>query len=174
MSGWFRSYGFADVLDGLVIGAYPLDRDDVAMLEWVGIDRILNLTEDAEYPPGDREAVIAALGEAGIEEQRVELVDFGGLPSEALEQAVAAVVSSLDEGKRTYLHCRAGWQRAAAVAAGAVALREGLDVDEAMALVQERKPTADPLPHQREDLRRWWDGRPATARSTPQRGADEP
>jgi protein-tyrosine phosphatase len=163
MSGWFRSYGFADVLDGLVIGAYPLDRDDVAMLEWVGIERILNLTEDAEYPPGDRDAVISALHEAGIEEQRVELIDFGGLPSEALEQAVAAVVSSLDEGKRTYLHCRAGWQRAAAVAAGAVALREGLDVEEALALVQERKPTADPLPHQREDLRRWWEARTGAA-----------
>ena len=114
MSGWFRSYGYADVLDGLVIGAYPLDRDDVAMLEWVGIERVLNLTEDAEYPEGDREAAIAALAEAGIEERRVELTDFGGLPPEELERAVAAVVSSLEEGKRTYLHCRAGWQRSAA------------------------------------------------------------
>jgi len=174
MSGWFRSYGFADVHDGLVIGAYPLDRDDVAMLEWVGIDRVLNLTEDGEYQPGDREAVIAALAEAGIEEQRVELVDFGGLPSASLEQAVAAVVSSLDDGKRTYLHCRAGWQRAAAVAAGVVALREGIDVDDALALVRERKPSADPLPHQRDDLRRWWDERTAPAGPTPQRGADAP
>lgn len=173
MSGWFRSYGFADVLDELVIGAYPLDRDDVAMLEWLGIERVLNLTEDAEYPEGDREAAVAALADAGIEERRVRLVDFGGLPSEALEQAVAAVMSSLDEGKRTYLHCRAGWQRAAAVASGVVALREGVDVDEALALVRERKPSADPLPHQREDLRRWWDERAAVTRATPQRGADE-
>ena len=174
MSGWFRAYGFADVLDRLVIGAYPLDRDDVAMLEWVGIERVLNLTEDGEYPPGNREAVIAALAEAGIEEQRVALIDFGGLPPQALEQAVAAGMSSLEEGKRTYLHCRAGWQRAAAVAAGVVALREGIDVDDALALVQERKPSADPLPHQREDLRRWWDGRAAAARATPQPGADGP
>lgn len=174
MSGWFRSYGFADVLDGLVIGAYPLDRDDVAMLEWVGVERVLNLTEDSEYPPGEREAVVGALAEAGIEEQRVPLVDFGGLPHEALDQAVAAAMSSLEEGKRTYLHCRAGWQRAAAVAAGVVALTEGVDVDEALALVQERKPSADPLPHQREDLRRWWDEREAAPRPTPQRGADEP
>ena len=174
MSGWFRSYGFADVLDGLVIGAYPLDRDDVSMLEWVGIERVLNLTEDGEYPPGDREAAAAALAEAGIEEQRVELIDFGGLPTEALEKAVMAVVSSLEAGKRTYLHCRAGWQRAAAVAAGVVALREGIDVDEALALVQARKPSADPLPHQRDDLRTWWDGRQAPARATPRPGAGEP
>jgi protein-tyrosine phosphatase len=173
MSGWFRSYGFADVLDGLVIGAYPLDRDDVAMLEWIGIERVLNLTEDGEYPEG-REAIVAALAAAGIEEQRVELIDFGGLPREALERAVAAVMSSLEEGKRTYLHCRAGWQRAAAVAAGVVALREGTDVDKALAIVQERKPSADPLPHQREDLRRWWEERTAAAGPTPRRAADEP
>jgi hypothetical protein len=45
------------------------------------------------------------------------------------------------------------------VAAGVVALRSGIDIDEALAEVQDRKPSADPLPHQREDLRRWWDGR---------------
>jgi protein-tyrosine phosphatase len=144
------------------------------MLEWVGIECVLNLAEDGEYPPGDREAVIVALAEAGIKEQRVELVDFGALPPEALEEAVAAVMSSLAEGKRTYLHCRAGWQRAAAVAAGVVALRDGVDIDQALAVVQQRKPSADPLPHQRDDLRRWWDQRAAAARSSPQPGADGP
>jgi len=57
------------------------------------------------------------------------------------------------------VHCRAGWQRSAAVAAAVVAVRDGLDIDEALAYVQARKPSADPLPHQREDLRRWWAAR---------------
>lgn len=170
MSSWFRSYGFADVLDEFVIGAYPLDRDDVAMLKWLGIERVLNLTEDVEYQPGDRNAVIAALAEAGIEERRVELADYGALPPEALERAVAEVVGSLREGKRTYLHCRAGWQRSAAVAAGVVALIDQIDPDEALAVVRERKPTAEPLEHQRDDLRRWWDQRAAGAGDS----ADEP
>jgi hypothetical protein len=39
----------------------------------------------------------------------------------------------------------------------------GIDVDEALAHVQARKPSADPLPHQREDLRRWWQERGAHA-----------
>ena len=51
VSNWFRTYGFADVDHGLLIGAYPLDADDVGMLEWVGIDRVLNLVEDEEYGP---------------------------------------------------------------------------------------------------------------------------
>ena len=65
----------------------------------------------------------------------------------------------LDEGARTYLHCRAGWQRSAAVAAGVVAVRTGREIEAALDYVQRRKPSADPLPHQREDLRRWWAGR---------------
>ena len=159
MSNWFRTYGFADVFEDLLIGAYPLDSGDVAMLEWIGIERVLNLVEDREYRPGEREAVETALSSAGIEEQRLRLTDYGGLSPDELEAAVQEVSRWLDQGARTYVHCRAGWQRSAAVAAGVVAVRDGIDIDEALAYLQSRKPSADPLPHQREDLRRWWDGR---------------
>ena len=159
MSRWFLTYGFADVYDGLLIGAYPLDDRDVEMLERVGIERVLNLVQDSEYRQRDRARVEAALAKAGIEEHRLALVDYGGLPPEALEAAVAEINRWLDEGVRTYVHCRAGWQRSAAVAAGVVAVRETLDIDQALAYVQARKPSADPLPHQREDLKRWWAAR---------------
>ena len=156
MSRWFRSYGFADILDDLLVGAYPLDRDDVAALTHLGVQRVLNLTEDDEYRPGERSAVERALHDAGIEERRMSLTDYGGLPADTLEAAVLEVNAWLDDGARTYLHCRAGWQRSAAVAAGVVAVRTGRDIDDALDYVQRRKPSADPLPHQREDLRRWW------------------
>jgi protein-tyrosine phosphatase len=159
MSTWFRTYGFADISDDLLIGAYPLDADDVAMLDWLGVRGVVNLVEDTEYRAGEREAVSAALKSAGIDEHRVRLTDYGGLPPEELESAVRDVSDWLDQRVRTYLHCRAGWQRSAAVAAGVVALHDGLDIDEALELVRQRKPSADPLPHQREDLRRWWLGR---------------
>jgi protein-tyrosine phosphatase len=159
MSRWFRTYGFADVHRDLLIGAYPLDAGDVKTLSSMGVERVLNLVEDEEYRPGEREIVEQAMRTAGIAEHRVGMVDYGGLPADALESAVEEVNAWLDEGLVTYLHCRAGWQRSAAVAAGVVATREGIDVDEALADVQARKPSADPLPHQREDLRRWWDAR---------------
>jgi protein-tyrosine phosphatase len=159
MSRWFSTYGFADVLDDLLIGAYPLDHDDVGVLDRLGIERVLNLTEDEEYPGGGRDAVEEALDVAGIEEYRLRLTDYGSLPPEALEGAVKEVSAWLDAGIRTYLHCRAGWQRSAAVAAGVVAVRDGIDVEQALAYVQRRKPSADPLPHQRDDLRRWWQQR---------------
>src|SRR5437588_1469973 len=143
MSRWFRSYGFADVFDGLLIGAYPLDGDDVAMLKRAGVERVLNLVQDSEYREGDRASVEAALFSAGIKEQRLDLVDYGGLPSEAIERAVQEVNQWLDEGERTYLHCRAGWQRSAAVAAGVVAIRGRMESDQALRYVQSRKPSAE-------------------------------
>ncbi len=159
MSRWFRTYGFAEILDDLMIGAYPLDSDDVGMLEMMRVERVLNLVEDEEYGEIDRQAVEEALDEAGIEEYRMRLTDFGHLPPDGLETAVSEVKGWLDDGIRTYVHCRAGWQRSAAVAAGVVAVRDGIDIDEAVQFVQVRKPSADPLPHQRDDMRRWWRGR---------------
>jgi protein-tyrosine phosphatase len=163
MSNWFRTYGFADVYDGLLVGAYPLDASDVGTLSAMGIKRILNLAEDEEYRRGERQVVADALKSAGIEEERMSTEDYGSLPASLLDAAVRDVNRWLDEGARTYVHCRAGWQRSAAVAAAVIAVRDGIDVDEALARVQARKPSADPLPHQREDLRRWWQERRAEA-----------
>ena len=159
MSDWFLSYGFADVHDDLVVGAYPLDAGDVGMLEQTGITRVLNLVEDEEYAPGQRSEVEAALRAAGIEETRLKLVDYGHLPAQELEEAVTAVVGWLRQGQRSYVHCRAGWQRSAAVAAGALAVYEGIDIELALDRVRTRKPTANPLEHQRGDLLEWWSSR---------------
>jgi protein-tyrosine phosphatase len=156
MSRWFRTYGFAEVLDDLLVGAYPLDQDDVDALARAGTRRVLNVCEDDEYRRGDRRAVERALAGAGIVERRLRLVDYGSLPANQIEAAVLQVSRWLDEGERTYLHCRAGWQRSAAIAAGVVAIRTGVEIDDALAAVRDRKPSADPLPHQQDDLRRWF------------------
>jgi protein-tyrosine phosphatase len=156
MSTWFDTYGFADVYPRLIVGAVPLDHGDAGRL---GQMRVLNLVEDEEYRPGAREAVADALAKASITERRFATVDYGGLTPELLDDAVTAVNTWLDQSHTVYLHCRAGWQRSAAVAAAVVATRDNVDVDDAVARVHARKPSADPLPHQREDLRRWWQAR---------------
>jgi protein-tyrosine phosphatase len=161
MSRWFRSYGFAEVADRLLIGAYPLDDEDVSLLARMHVDRVLNLVEDEEYPEGAREAVSQALASAGIPEERVPMPDFGGLPAPQIGSVVATVSDWLDHDQTVYLHCRAGWQRSAALAAAIVTARDGVEPGQAMAQIQIRKPSADPLPHQREDLERWWARREA-------------
>lgn len=162
VSAWFAAYGFAHVGDELLLGAYPLDGDDVRVLSELGVRRVLNLVEDDEYEAGQRSAVENALAEAGIVETRMRLIDYGRLPPAALEAAVEEVVSWLRAGDRSYIHCRAGWQRSAAVAAGVVAVHDGIAIEHALERVQARKPTADPLPHQRADLLRWWKERGST------------
>jgi predicted protein tyrosine phosphatase len=156
MSEWFSVYGFAEIQDGFLVGAFPLDRADVAMLERMKIERVLNLVEDEEYAHGEHEVVADALQLSGIVEDRIGLTDFGRLPGGKLDDAIRTVIDWLGRGRRVYLHCRAGYQRSAAVAAGVVALTEGVEIEEALDLVHRRKPSADPLPEQREDLLRWW------------------
>src|SRR5690242_14143343 len=109
MSRWFRTYGLAGVYDRLMIGAYPLDADDVEVLERLRVDRVLNLVQDKEYPRGQRAVVEAAFADAGIDEWRLDLTDYGGLPPEDIEAAVQEVNQWLDEGVKAYVHCRAGW-----------------------------------------------------------------
>jgi hypothetical protein len=151
MSDWFAHFGHAEVADDLLIGAYPQDRDDVATLHAAGVTRVLNLVQDVEYDPGGRDACVAALAGAGIEEHRVQIVDYGNLlPGSRIG------VDWLAEGERVYVHCRAGMQRSATIAAAIVMLRDGLDPPAALGAIRARKPTANPLAHQRKDLERWW------------------
>lgn len=156
MSDWFERFGYTEVADDLLIGAYPQDADDVAALRAEGVTRVFNLVQDIEYDPGARDACAAALEAAGIGERRLQLIDYGGILPGHLEEAVQEVLGWLADGERVYLHCRAGWQRSAAVAAGVVALHDDVSLLEALERIRARKPTADPLPHQREDLASWW------------------
>ena len=156
MSDWFENYGFAEVFPELVIGAYPLDADDVGALAARGIRKVLNLSQDTEYRDGERATVERALAERGIDETRVGITDFGQLPVDRLDEAVRIVVAWMDECVPSYVHCRAGYQRSASVAAGAVAVFNDVDIATALQWVQRHKETADPLPHQRADLLDWW------------------
>jgi len=159
MSAWFREHGFDEVADALLVGALPQDAADVAALAAAGVTRVLNLVEDVEYRDGGRETCEAAYADAGIEERRVPLVDFGNLAADRLTEAVAVLRTWQDEGQRIYVHCRAGRQRSAAVVAAALALRDGSSLLEALERVRRRRSVADPLDHQRADLAAWWVGR---------------
>jgi protein-tyrosine phosphatase len=156
MSEWFEHFGFAEVGENLLMGAYPQDAQDVGALADAGVTRIFNLVQDVEYDAGARDTCVAALAAVGIDERRVELVDFGSVPPEQIEAAAQTVLAWLDEGERVYVHCRAGWQRSATVVTAIVALREGVLPNRALELLRVRKPTANPLSHQLADLLDWW------------------
>lgn len=156
VSEWFERFGRAEVAGGLVSGSYPCDADDVVALAADGITCVMNLCEDREYEPGDRAAVTAAYAARSIAEERVTVTDYGNLMPGAIEVAARRVSDWLGDGERVYVHCRAGWQRSAVVAAAALALHDDIDPEEALARIKRRKPSSEPLPHQLQDLRRWW------------------
>jgi atypical dual specificity phosphatase len=167
VSEWFEKFGLGavDASGRLVTGAFPTDADDVAALSDLGIEAVVNLCQDSEYPEGARDRVEAAMRAAGIEERRVGLVDFAGFGPAQLEAAVSEVLRQLESGRRVYLHCRAGQQRSTAVAAGALALHDRVSLDQALTEIRERKPDARPLEHQLVDLRTWYGARADRAAS---------
>lgn len=164
VSRWFERYGCDVVEDGLVVGAVPRDEDDVAALVARGVGRVVSLVADAEYEGGQRDAVSAAYSAARIAEVRVPSADFGSLSPATLEAASDAVLAARGTGATVYLHCRAGWQRSVVAAAAALARASGDGPAAALAVVLERRPDACPLPHQVDDLHRWWAGRDAGSR----------
>jgi len=161
MSEWFERYGYAEVAPDVLIGAYPQDAADVASLQSAGVTRVVNLVQDVEYDEGAREACVLALAEAGIDEHRIQIIDFGNLLPGHIELATRAALAWLGEGERVYVHCRAGMQRSATIAGALVMLRAGLDMSEALEHIRARRPSANPLAHQRRDLERWWERRNA-------------
>jgi atypical dual specificity phosphatase len=163
VSDWFVKFGLAAVDPDrrLFIGAIPTDHGDVDALSERGVEVVVNLCEDSEYPAGARIDVEAALARAGIGERRLPFTDHGSLGLPQLDAAIGEVMQQLDTGRRVYLHCRAGRQRSTAVATGALAVREGVSLKDALTVIQERKPDALPLEHQWLDLEDWYRQRAA-------------
>lgn len=159
MSGWFDEYGWGAVAPALFTGSYPQDAADVAVLRAAGITTVVNLCRDEEYRPGARAVVSAAYAAAGIVEHRLASVDYGGLAPELLERGAVTAAAALDDGHTVYVHCRAGWQRSATVAAATLVVRDGIDAGAALVAIRRRRPEARPLPHQVEDLLAWQAGR---------------
>lgn len=157
VSHWFENYGFRTVDDGLVTGAYPLDAGDVERLVGeAGVTCVLNLCQDQEYGHGERDEVEAAYAEHGVQEHRIQVADYSQVMPGLLEQGADVAVPWLRSRETVYIHCRAGWQRSATVAAGVLALHLRVEPDEALGRIQRRKPSAQPLHHQLEGLWRWW------------------
>jgi len=63
--------------------------------------------------------------------------------------------AALHLGGRVYVHCRAGVQRTGAIAAAWYARQQACSVDEALALLRQRRPDLEPMVFQTEAARRW-------------------
>lgn len=138
--------GVSMILDGrLWIGEYPTPDD----VDWLGaefgIEAVVSLQDDIDlaYKSLDLPSLEEAYVAAGIAMDRIGVIDGDpdDLASE-LRRILAAVHRHVRAGRRVYVHCNAGFNRAPSVAIAYLHGYEGLDLDEAHAFVKERRACA--------------------------------
>lgn len=131
--------------DRLLIGEYPTP-DDVAWLrDEHGVEAVVSLQDDIDlnYKGIDRPSLSRAYADARIPLHRFGVVD--GDPEDLLASLgpiLARLHALLAGGRRVYLHCNAGFNRAPTVAIAYLRAYRGRTIDEAHAEVQARRACA--------------------------------
>ena len=128
----------------------PHTEEHVDALRAEGVVVVVNLCEEREYWDGEREAVTAAYGAAGIRELHLPVKDGSTVPHAVIDAAVDGMRHGV-----VYVHCRGGRERSATVATALLAAGEGVPIDEALALARAGRPVFKPLPWQLEGLHAW-------------------
>jgi len=121
------------VSPGLFVGTVE-DAGDESLLRENGVDRVVSLTH------GDPEAGFS--GSTSV--SRFEMMDGPRNDRQVFEKAVESVVSGLGSGEVVLVHCSRGASRSPSVAACAVALHQGVRIEEAFEQVAGNRSEFDP------------------------------
>ncbi len=131
-----------DVVDeDVVIGALPFPRD-VPKLAELGIGAVVNTCYEYEGPQ-------AAYQQYGIEQLYVPTVDFAHPTLESLELAVRFMEQQVGEGKRVYVHCKAGRARSATVVVCWLIAQHQMTARQAQQILLQVRPHVNPHVWQR-------------------------
>jgi len=133
---------------GCVIGSCPRTPSDVdRLIDEGGVEAIICL--QCELCHGalmiDWEPIRARALERGVPIVRVSVRDFDRLDqAKMLPEMVRKLALFRAMGKRTYVHCTAGINRASLTVLGYLTFVEGMTYDQALAIVRESRPQANP------------------------------
>ena len=127
---------YSPITDDLFVGTSP-GRRDFDVLRDLGITLVINM----RWMPGPRPAV----SDPALRYVWFRTFDnpFLPIPLRALIQGVQVALEEIKNGGKVYTHCQAGRHRSVAMAA-AILIAQGRPIEEAMALIKERRPVADP------------------------------
>ncbi len=127
---------YSSITDNLFIGTSPR-RQDFDVLRDLGITMVINM----RWMPGPRPAA----DDPALQYVWFRTFDnpFLPIPLRALIQGVQLALEEIKNGGKIYTHCQAGRHRSVAMAA-AILIAQGRPIEEAMALIKERRPVADP------------------------------
>lgn len=150
----------------LLAGYYAGDLDPavalgkLASLRKVGVDRIIDLTEDGEYG-----LLPYAEHLEGIKYERRAIRDMSVPLRESMKEILDAIDHALDDGETVYVHCWGGIGRTGTVV-GCHLRRHGASADEAFAALRRgllemevpQHPEMPQTPAQFEMVRTWEPG----------------
>ena len=137
------------IAPGFALGSKPYDYQRRAVSQ-AGIRAVLAL-----YEPLAVEA--EAWHALGVRFNWVPTRDWVQIPVSLFDRVVESVSADLNSRTPVLLHCLAGINRAPTFAAAVLCKRQGLNVDNALAAVKNRRASARPTPEQETSLRIWYD-----------------
>ncbi|WP_437971758.1 dual specificity protein phosphatase family protein [Sorangium sp. So ce260] len=139
------------VSPNLLIGGFLLPGD-VVELRRLGVRAVINVSREL-YDP------VLALRAAGVDYLRVPCWDMCAPTIEEAARGVAFLERYLGAGHRVHVHCASGVGRSVTLALCYLATRGGLEVGEAIALLERQRPRVALSRGQREFVERYvaWD-----------------
>ena len=127
---------FSQVTSDLFVGTQP-ERDDYRQLHDLGVQLVINMRYESAPIPDPDPSPIPVLWLRTIDSP------FFPLPLQRLIQGAEAALRVIDAGGKVYIHCAQGIHRGPAMTACTL-VAQGASVDEAIALVRQGRPAADP------------------------------
>lgn len=136
------------ITDDLYIG----DIQDAGRADWLrdgSPTAVLKLTPSDPEQPYPDDLTVAEV--PMIDGPQNDYTDF--------ERATETLLEFFEADHVVFVHCAAGISRSGSVASAALALRHGIDVEEAIERVRARRPAVHPHPHLRGQAQRFVDAR---------------
>jgi atypical dual specificity phosphatase len=100
----------------IVLGAIPLGPHHAQRLKKEGVNAVLTMLEDFELEQGIVQPISSdEWAQQGIEHHHIKAVDFTGVPVDQIQQGVAFLENQIRDGKKVYVHCKAGRGRSATI-----------------------------------------------------------
>jgi protein tyrosine phosphatase (PTP) superfamily phosphohydrolase (DUF442 family) len=127
---------FSKITDNLYIGTTPKTKD-YDLLRPLGIELVINMRFG--FPP------VRDLFSPPLKSLWLPVIDSPvfPIPIQALQKGVDTALKVIEEGGVVYTHCTKGRHRSVAMG-GCILIAQGMPPDEALRLIKEKRPIADP------------------------------
>jgi len=137
----------AEISDNLLIGEYPTPDDAAWLKSTLQVTAVVCLQDDSDLASKFiRLADLRRAYEAeGVDFHHIPIIDGDATSIRtALDGVVALVHSLIGGGRRVYVHCSAGMNRAPTVAIAYLHVHAAMPLDDARRLVKERRVVSVP------------------------------